>query len=132
MWAPTTEEQTDLGLVSLQGELVVDGGGRLAGATVLLDGNGVTLRGPGPGVVRLLPWRSVEHLRFDHPATLADGRPAVGLRFGTTGRELCVLVGCDQLPPARARALAASLAALVASDRAQRRTSAPARSGSAA
>lgn len=109
-----------LGLVSFEGELVAEGGRRVAGVALVLDANGVRLRGPGPGALQLLPWRSIEHLRFDHPASLGDGTPAVGVRIGTTGRELCVVVSCDELPPARARALAGALAALVASERAER------------
>lgn len=109
-------ERAELGLVCLEGETEV-GPRRVDGLTLVLDANGIAVRGPEPGALRLMPWRALEYLRFDHPATMRDGRPAVALLLGTTGRQLRFLVPCADLPPERAHAVASSLGALVARHR---------------
>lgn len=116
--------RAELGVVCLEGETEV-GHRRVDGVSVILDANGVAVRGPEPGSLRLMPWRALEYLRFDRPAAMADGRPAVALLLGTTGRQLRLLVPCDDLPPERATAVAASLSALVCRYRSGQQPPAP-------
>lgn len=104
-------ERLEIGVVCLEGETEV-GHRRVDGLSLILDGSGVQVRGPEPGALRFMPWQALGYLRFEQPSTLVDGRPAVVMVLGTAGRELRFHVACADLPPARARALAAALAAL--------------------
>jgi hypothetical protein len=107
----TDAELVETGVVCLGAETDL-AGRRVDGLLLLLDDAGLTVRGPTPGALRFVPWQSVGALAFEQPAVLADGRPAVTVVVATRGCELRFRVACSDLPPPRARALAAGLVAL--------------------
>ncbi len=104
--------RAELSDVSLEGETDV-GPRRVDGLSLVLDVNGIAVRGPEPGALRLMPWEALQSLRFHEPAVMADGRPATVLVVGVVGRELRFVVPASVLPWVEARAVEARVVDLV-------------------
>ena len=104
--------RAELSDVSLEGETDV-GPRRVNGLSLVLDVNGIAVRGPEPGALRLMPWEALQSLRFHEPAVMADGRPATVLVVGVVGRELRFVVPASVLPWVEARAVEARVVDLV-------------------
>lgn len=99
-------------MVCVEGETEV-GHRRVDGLSLVLDANGIAVRGPEPGVLRLMPWPALRSLRFHEPGYMADGRPATALVISLADRVLRFLVPADDISPADAGAVEARLADLV-------------------
>nr|MDA8268034.1 hypothetical protein [Actinomycetota bacterium] len=104
--------RAELSGVGLEGDTDV-GPRRVDGLSLVIDINGIAVRGPEPGALRLMPWQALQSLRFHEPAVMADGRPATVLVVGVMGRELRFVVPASVLPWVEARAVESRVVDLV-------------------